>query len=86
MNEPIKLMWFALGFNVLTALMNLGFAVVRWFDGNLMSTITSLMFAVINSVVAGFMWAKIREQRQRDKQRVADILSGKYDPVESFLH
>lgn len=86
MNEPIKLMWFALGFNVLIALLNLGFSVARWFDGNLMSTITSLMFAAINSVVAGFMWAKIREQRQRDKQRVADILSGKYDPLESFLH
>lgn len=86
MKDSVKMLMWACGFNVVVAMMNLGFAVVRWFDGNLMSTITSLMFAVINSVVAGFMWAKIREQRQRDKQRVADILSGKYDPVETFLH
>ena len=86
MHDALKMLWLALGFNVLVALMNLGFAVARWFDGNLMSTIVSLMFTVINSVVAGFMWSKIKEQRQKDKQRVVDILSGKYDPLESFLH
>jgi hypothetical protein len=33
-----------------------------------------------------FLWSKIREQRQKDKQRVADILSGKVKELDGLWY
>ena len=77
MKDSVRMLIWACGFNVVVAIMNLGFFINNISSSNWTSAATSGILVVINTVVAGFLWSKVREQRQKDKQRVADILSGK---------
>lgn len=77
MKDAVKMLIWACGFNVAVAVMNLGFFVNHINNSNWPSATTSGILVVLNTVTAGFLWLKVREQRQKDKQRVADILSGK---------
>ena len=86
MKDSVKILMWACGFNVVVAMMNLGFFVVRCLEENWTSAATSGFLVVLNSVVAGFLWSKVREQRQKDKQRVADILSGKVKEYDGYWY
>lgn len=86
MKDSVKMLMWACGFNVVVAMMNLGFFVVRSLEGNWSSAATSGFLTVLNTVVAVFLWSKIREQRQKDKQRVADILSGKVKELDGLWY
>lgn len=77
MNDSVKVLKWACGFNVVVAMMNIGFFFVRATEGNWFNAATAGILVVVNTVTAWFLWSKIKEQRQLDKQRVADILSGK---------
>lgn len=72
-------MWYAMGFNVAVSMMNLGFCINYISSSNWSSAATSGVLTVLNAVVAGFLFTRLREYKQREKQRVADILSGRYD-------
>ena len=77
MKDSVKILMWACGFNVVVAMMNLGFFINHLISSNWSSAATAGILVGVNTVTATFLWAKIREQRQKDKQRVADILSGK---------
>lgn len=86
MRNVIKMMQWALGLNVLVAMMNSWFVVSNLLDDKMQSAATSSVFVLINAGTAWFLYTRLQKQHQEDKQRVADILSGKYDRVETFLH
>ncbi len=79
MSEAIKLMWWAIGVNFLVAMMNLGFCINNVLDGRVGNAIMSAFITAVNLLVAGFLYRRIQDHKQQEKQRVADILSGKYD-------
>lgn len=86
MRDAIKTMWWALGLNVFVAIMNSWFFVSNLLDDKIQSAVTSGILVLINTGTAWFLYTRLLKQRQEDKQRVADILSGKYDRIETFLH
>lgn len=79
MSDAVKLMWYAAGFNALVAAMNLGFLISRSLDGNWWGAAMSLFLTALNTWSALFIFRRCREYQQQEKQKVADILSGKYD-------
>lgn len=86
MRDAIRLMWLAVGFNGLVAVMNLGFFINHITNSNYQSASISGVLMLMNTVVSVFLYRQLKEQQRRDKQRVVDILRGKYDEFDPWVH
>ena len=78
MKNPIKVMWFAVVFNSLVAVMNFGFLVSRIAAANYWGALVSVCLICLNSWSAWFIYGRLRQFEVAQKQRVMDILSGKF--------
>lgn len=86
MRDAIRLMRLAVGFNILVAVMNLGFFINHITNSNYQSASISGVLMLMNTVVSVFLYRQLKEQQRRDKQRVVDILRGKYDEFDPWVH
>jgi hypothetical protein len=77
MKDAVKMLMLACGFNVVVAIMNLWFLINNINNDNWSSAAISGTLVVINTAVSGFLYTRILQHKREEKQRVADILSGK---------
>lgn len=78
MSKQIKSFWIAIGFNIAVAVMNLGFLINNLAQQRWWQALTSAILIVLNSAVAVMMYRGMIAHKQHEKERVVDILSGKY--------
>lgn len=86
LNDTEKLMRLGMIFNALVALMNLGFFVSKILDGNYWGSAFTLFLVGLNTWCTIFMYNNLVKYQQQQKQRVADILTGKYDDANVWCH
>lgn len=77
--DAVKMMWYATGFNCLVAMMNLGFCINHIISSNWISAAAAGVLTVLNATVAWFLYTRLEQHKAKEKQRVVDILSGRYD-------
>lgn len=77
MTDAVKMLVWACGFNVVVAMMNLGFFINNINNSNWSSSAASGVLTVLNATVAWFLFTRLQQHKREEKQRVADILSGK---------
>lgn len=78
MKDAIKMMWWGVWFNAAVAVMNLGFLMSKIAAGLWWGAAFTLFLVVLNCWSAWFVYGRLRLYEVAQKQRVVDILSGKF--------
>ena len=78
MKDAVKMMWWGVLFNAAVAVMNTGFLMSKVAAGNWWGAAFTLFLVVLNCWSSWFVYGRLQKYKADEKQRVVDILSGKF--------
>lgn len=76
MSERVKRLWLSAAFNAAAAMLNLGLVVRSIEHGTWLWPLNFVAFS-LSIYMIHWVWLRIKQVKQEEKERVMDILSGK---------